>query len=141
VRIEVDLTSPVTPEVTVVNPEQLILELPGAVAEQRAPIRVNQNGVQSVVLDNPAGSPLTHLIITLSETRAYDLAVQGSKVVLTVCRREKSQPGRGTKFRLRPPQFLDRKAPSQESSAGYCNHHFFPGCSCAPVGSPPHCDA
>src|SRR5258708_8467512 len=62
VRIEVDLTSPVTPEVTVVNPEQLILELPGAVAEQRAPIRVNQNGVQSVVLDNPAGSPLTHEI-------------------------------------------------------------------------------
>jgi len=84
VRIEVDLTSPVTPEVTVVNPEQLVLELPGAVAEQRAPIRVNQNGVQSVVVDNPAGSPLTHVIITLSETRAYDLAVQGSKVVLTV---------------------------------------------------------
>jgi hypothetical protein len=84
VRIEVDLTSPVTPEVTVVNPEQLILELPGAVSEQRAPVRVNQGGVQSVVVDNPAGSPLTHVMITLSEARSYDLATQGSKVILTV---------------------------------------------------------
>ena len=84
VRIEVDLTSPVIPEVTVVNPEQLILELPGAVAEQRAPLRVSQNGVQSVVIDNPAGSPLTHVIVTLSEPRQYDLDVQGSKVILTV---------------------------------------------------------
>jgi hypothetical protein len=84
VKIEVDLTSPITPEVTVVNPEQLVLELPGAVSEQRAPIRVNQNGVQSVVVDNPAGSALTHVIVTLSEARQYDLAVQGSKVILTV---------------------------------------------------------
>jgi hypothetical protein len=42
VKIEVELTSPITPEVTVVNPEQLVLELPGAVSEQRAPIRVIQ---------------------------------------------------------------------------------------------------
>ena len=84
VRIEVDLTSPVTPEVTVVNPEQLVLELPGAISEQREPIRVNQNGVQSVVVDNPAGSPLTHVIVTLSEARAYDLAMQDSKIILTV---------------------------------------------------------
>jgi hypothetical protein len=61
-----------------------VLELPGAVAEQRAPLRVGQNGVQSVVVDNPAGFPLTHLIVTLSEPRQYDLAVQGSKIILTV---------------------------------------------------------
>src|SRR5258705_2553350 len=69
VRIEVDLTSPLTPEVTVVNPEQLILELPGAVSEQRAPVRVNQGGAPSVAVANPAGSPLTHVMITLSEAR------------------------------------------------------------------------
>jgi hypothetical protein len=84
VRIEVDLTSPITPEVTEVNPEQWILELPGVVAEPRPPIRVNQNGLQSVVVDNPDGSPLTHVIITLSEARQYDLNVEGNKVILTV---------------------------------------------------------
>ena len=84
VRIEVDLTSPITPEVTEVNPEQWILELPGVAAEPRPPIRVNQNGLQSVVVDNPDGSPLTHVIITLSEARQYDLNVEGNKVILTV---------------------------------------------------------
>jgi hypothetical protein len=102
VRIEVDLTSPITPEVTEVSPEQWILELPGVVAEPRAPIRVNQNGLQSVVVDNPDGSPLTHVIITLSEARQYDLNVQGNKVVLTV---------------LMPGQIAPRKKDEMPASA------------------------
>jgi hypothetical protein len=86
-RIEVDLTSALTPEVTETGPEQLVLELPGVLpGDKHDPIRINDNGVQSVVVDvdNATGSPWTHVIVTLTEARSYDLALEGSKVILTI---------------------------------------------------------
>ena len=60
VRVEVDLTSPVTPRVKVATgPDRLLLELPGVgPGAQRAPIPVSQNGVKWVwVESDPLTSP------------------------------------------------------------------------------------
>ncbi len=139
VSIEVELTSPLTPEVTVVSPQQLLLELPGAVpGEKREPIRVNENGVQSVVVDSdPTGSPLTHVIVTLSEERPYQLVLQGNKVVLTIL--PAAQAGSQTKHEVPAGAAsvpligrLHRKQPPQDDSKSSAT-----GVPPAPAALPP----
>jgi len=130
VRIEVDLTSPVTPRVTLLTrPDRLVLELPDAgLGEQRAPVAVNQNGVKSVraEFDSRAGSPFTRLIVALSEARPYRLAAEGNKIVLSVLpaaeagsRKKRDGPAAaasapliGRLHRTQPPQDTSNPTPS-----------------------------
>jgi hypothetical protein len=88
VRIELMLTSSVTPRVTWgTKPERLVLELPGAVpGDVRTPVNVNQSGVKTVRVefDSSTSSSLTRLVVELSEARPYGVATEGNKIVLTV---------------------------------------------------------
>jgi hypothetical protein len=88
VRIEVDLTSPVTPHLRfATGPDRLVLELPDAVpGAERAPIAVNENGVKSVRMevDERARPSVTRVVVALSEARPYALATDGNKIILTV---------------------------------------------------------
>jgi AMIN domain-containing protein len=87
VRIEVTVSSPVTPRVVVASqPSRLLLQLPGTVpliANQL--INVKGNGVESVRLaaDNSATS-LTTVVIALDQEHPYGLSTEGNKIILTV---------------------------------------------------------
>src|SRR5215469_122680 len=89
VKVQVDLTSPVTPRVTQeANPDRLVLELPDTVpASTPAPIAVNKDGVTSVRLEvgGGAGSVVTRIVVLLSEPRPFAIAAtDDGSVVLRV---------------------------------------------------------
>jgi len=155
VRIEVDLTSPVTPRVTLLTrPDRLVLELPDAgLGEQRAPVAVNQNGVKSVraEFDSRAGSPFTRLIVALSEARPYRLAAEGNKIVLSVLpaaeagsRKKRDGPAAaasapliGRLHRTQPPQDTSNPTPSAVvPPAGFPPLAFPEGLSSAAANNP-----
>ncbi len=86
-KIQVDLTNPVTPNVIVATaPDRLVLELPEttATAKQRR-IAVNQNGVMRVRVGlNSADPPVTRVVVDLAGPRTYKLAATANTVTLTV---------------------------------------------------------
>jgi AMIN domain len=89
VKVQADLTSPVTPRVTQeANPDRLVLELPDTVpASTPAPIAVNKDGVTSVRLEvgGGAGAVVTRIVVFLSEPRPFAIAAtDDGKVVLRV---------------------------------------------------------
>lgn len=88
VRIEVTLTSPVSPRVALgTKPDCLTLELPGVVADDSgAPVNFDQNGVKTVrvVVDHSKGSSLTSVLVGLTATHPYGVVVEGNKIVLNV---------------------------------------------------------
>lgn len=89
VRVQTELTSPVTPRVTQeANPDRLVLELPDTVpASTPAPITVNKDGVTSVRLEvgGGAGAVVSRIVILLSEPRTYAVTTtDDGKVVLRV---------------------------------------------------------
>jgi hypothetical protein len=93
VKVEVDLTSPVTPRVSLeANPDRLVLELPDTVpASTLPPIAVNKNGVSSVRVEvgGGANSVVTRIVVLLTEIRPYGLAMpEEGKVVLRVLPQE-----------------------------------------------------
>jgi AMIN domain-containing protein len=92
-RVEVDLTSPVSPRVSLeANPDRLVLELPDTVpASTQAPIAVNKNGVASVRVEvgGGANSVVTRIVVLLTEVRPYEVATpEEGKVVLHVLPQE-----------------------------------------------------
>jgi hypothetical protein len=88
VRIEVTLTSPVSPRVALgTKPDSLTLMLPGVVpGDSEAPVNLNQNGVKRVrvVVHHSKASPLTSVVVGLTTAHPYGLAVEGNKIVLNV---------------------------------------------------------
>lgn len=88
VRIEVTLTSVVSPRVTLgTKPDQLTLELPGAVpGDSQSEVPVNQNGVKAVRVERDKHSvpSTTRVVVILQQARPYGLATEGNKIVLTV---------------------------------------------------------
>ena len=88
VKVEVDLTSVITPRVFVAtNPERLMIELPGVGAEsERAPVPGNDQDVKWVWVetDKAANPPMSRVVVVLSDSRPYRVDADGSKIVLTV---------------------------------------------------------
>ena len=88
VRVEADLTSPVTPHVTLeANPDRFVMELPDTVPNpQPPPIDVNKNGVKSVRVEvgGSAGAVLTRIVVFLSDARQYAVTTDDGKVALHV---------------------------------------------------------
>src|ERR1700751_506125 len=88
VRVEADLTSPVTPHVTLeANPDRFVMELPDTVPNpQPPPIDVNKNGVKSVRVEvgGTASAVLTRIVVLLSEVRQYAVTTEDGKVALHV---------------------------------------------------------
>jgi hypothetical protein len=88
VKVEIDLTSPVTPRVTLeANPDRLVMELADTVPNpQPAPIDVNKNGVTSVRVEigGTSSAVLTRIVVYLSEARQYALTTDDGKIALHV---------------------------------------------------------
>jgi hypothetical protein len=88
VRIEVTLTSVVTPRVTLgTKPARLVLELPGTVlGDSQSQIPFNQNGVQVVRVERDKHSvpAMTRVVVILWGARPYGVATEGNKIILTI---------------------------------------------------------
>lgn len=98
VKVEVSLTSPITPRVTVATgPERLLLELPGVgPGAERAPVPGNEKDVKWIWVetDKTANPPMSRVVVVLDESRPYRLDTDGSKIVLTVLQAGKSEAKR-----------------------------------------------
>ncbi len=88
VRIELTLTSVVSPRVTLgTNPDRLLLELPGTVpGDSQSDVAFNQNVVKTVRVERVEHSvpSTTRVVVVLQEARPYGLATAGNKIILTV---------------------------------------------------------
>lgn len=87
VRIEVALTAPVSPAVTVAtSPDRLVVDLPNTTASARQRrIAVNRNGVKRIRVGLNSTSPLvTRIVVDLDAAHPYELATAGNALILTV---------------------------------------------------------
>jgi hypothetical protein len=88
-RLELTLSAPLTyPQVsTETHPDRLVLELPGAVPGEAVRLLPwNRDSVKTiqVVEGKPSSEPVTRVVVELKSRRAYDLSVDGNRIVLTV---------------------------------------------------------
>ena len=88
-RVEITLTAPAgTPQVSVAtNPDRIFVELPGIVpGDWGMPVTINHDGVSTIhsIVDNNPHNPVTRVAVELSAARAYSLATDGNKVLLTL---------------------------------------------------------
>jgi hypothetical protein len=87
VRIEVGLTAPVRPAITVAtSPDRLVVDLPNTTASARQRrIAVNRNGVKRIRVGLNSTNPLiTRMVVDLDAAHAYELATAGNGLILTV---------------------------------------------------------
>ena len=87
VRIEVTVSEPVEPSVTIAtSPDRLVLDLPGTEARARQRhIPVNQNGVKGVRVGLNSSNPaVTRVVVDLNGAHPYGLKTVGNKIILTV---------------------------------------------------------
>jgi hypothetical protein len=83
VRIEIELTTQVTPTIKVVgNPCRFIIDFPNvSFKEPPRPMRVNKNGVNEVRVSENHGNPLsTRLIVGIDSVRPFGTRNLGKQV-------------------------------------------------------------
>jgi hypothetical protein len=93
--VEITLTAPAgTPHVSVASsPDRIFVELPGVVpGDWHMPVTINHDGVNTIesIVDNNPHHPVTRVAIELSAARAYSIATDGYKVLVTLLPPEKS---------------------------------------------------
>jgi hypothetical protein len=87
VRLEIVLTSAVTPRVMVAdNPERIVLDLPTTVMSSKdRRVAVNRNGVLGVRLElTSATPPMTRAVVELDAQHPYNLTTSGNSIILVV---------------------------------------------------------
>lgn len=87
VTIQVILTSSVKPTVdTAVNPDRLVLVLPGTLSDAKQKhFPLDANGVRGVRVGlNSANPPVTRLVVDLNEAHSYTLNAEGNTITLRV---------------------------------------------------------
>jgi AMIN domain len=87
VRVEVRLSSGVRPSIeTAVNPDRLVLILPGTIADARQKrIAVHASGVRAVRMGlYSADPPVTRVVVDLDTALPYTLSTRGDTVILRV---------------------------------------------------------
>jgi len=85
IKLEITLTSKITPRVTVArNPERIILDLPATVTNSSG-VTVNRRGVLRVGWGlTTAAPPTTRVVVDLDQEHPYQLTTSGNSVVLVV---------------------------------------------------------
>ena len=87
VTIQVILTSSVKPTVdTAVNPDRLVLVLPGTLSDAKQKhFPLDANGVRGVRVGlNSANPPVTRLVVDLNQAHSYTLNAEGNTITLRV---------------------------------------------------------
>ena len=87
VTIQVILTSSVKPTVdTAVNPDRLVLVLPGTLSDAKQKhFPLDANGVRGVRVGlNSSNPPVTRLVVDLNEAHSYTLNAEGNTITLRV---------------------------------------------------------
>src|SRR5271165_3595764 len=87
VRIEVTLSSPVTPSIeTAVHPDRILLDLPGTTcAEGTKQVGVRVGGIRRVrAAQHSTGPMITRVVVDMDQAHPYSLKSEGNRIVLTV---------------------------------------------------------
>src|SRR5260370_13714976 len=87
VRIEVELTAPVTPIVRELrNPNRLIIDFPkSSVGNQSEWLEMNRNGVYEVHVGGRTGNPPNaRIVVAIDSERPYAIHAIGNTVVLSI---------------------------------------------------------
>lgn len=86
IKLEITVTSAITPQVTVAkNPQRIVLDLPGTVTNLRRRVAVNRDGILRVVWGlNSANPPVTRVVVDLDHEHPYLLTTSGNSIVLMV---------------------------------------------------------
>jgi hypothetical protein len=92
-RLEIDLSSPVTPSVeTAENPTRILLDFPETIVGARMQdISIHTNGVRQVrIKQHSIAPPVTRIVLDLDQSVPYVVTAEGNRIVLTVETVEKS---------------------------------------------------
>ena len=87
VRLEIVLSSPVTPEVkTALHPDRILLDLPDTICTDRTKkVDVHFNGVNQVRAGQHSTRPLiTRVVVDLEQSYPYTLKTEGNRLILTL---------------------------------------------------------
>src|SRR5271166_769078 len=85
-RVEVTLSSPVQPAIeTAVNPDRILLDLPGTVATGNTQKQVNTGGVRQVrASQHSTVPPVTRVVLDLDQAHSYAMKTEGNRIIVTV---------------------------------------------------------
>jgi len=85
-RVEVTLSSPVRPSIeTAVNPDRLLLDLPGTISTGNTQKEVNTDGVRRVRTgQHSAVPPVTRVVLDLDQAHSYTMRAEGNRIIVTV---------------------------------------------------------
>jgi len=85
-RVEVTLSSPVQPAIeTAVNPDRILLDLPGTIATGNTQKAVNMDGVRRVRTgQHSTVPPVTRVVLDLDQAHSYAMKAEGNRIIVTV---------------------------------------------------------
>src|SRR6202140_1692535 len=85
-RIEVDLSSAVTPSVeTAIHPDRILLDFPDTICGPATQKIVNMNGVRRVRTAQHSTNPaITRIVLDLDRAHPYVLKSEGNRIIVTV---------------------------------------------------------
>jgi len=85
-RVEVTLSSPVQPSIeTAVNPDRILLDLPGTIAPGNTQKQVNTGGVRQVrASQHSTVPPVTRVVLDLNQAHSYAMKTEGNRIIVTV---------------------------------------------------------
>jgi hypothetical protein len=85
-RVEVTLSSPVQPSVeTAVNPDRILLDLPGTISQGNTEKEVNTDGVRRVRTgQHSTVPPVARVVLDLDQAHSYTMKVEGNRIMVTV---------------------------------------------------------
>jgi len=85
-RVEVTLSSPVQPSIeTALNPDRILLDLPGTISQGNTEKLVNADGVRRVRTgQHSTVPPVTRVVLDLDQAHSYTMRAEGSRIIVTV---------------------------------------------------------
>ena len=97
-RVEVTLSSPVQPSIEMaVNPDRILLDLPGTITNGNTQKEVNADGVRRVRMgQHSTAPPVTRVVLDLDRAHPYTMKAEGNRIVVTVGPALNANGGRAT---------------------------------------------
>lgn len=85
-RVEITLSAPVQPSAEVaVNPDRILLDLPGTTSPSKAQTVVNMDGLRRIRAGQHSTNPMvTRVVLDLDRERPYEMKLDGTRIILTL---------------------------------------------------------